>query len=300
MARPLKQGIDYFPLDVDMDSVDDRIFLMEADYGAEGFGVLIKLLMYIYQQHGYYLYWDDAQIKRFSKKKNIDYGLCKNVINKCINEGFFNQELYKKWRILSSRGIQKRFFEAMKRRSRVPLVREYLLLDLSEINEQIKEKIVYVNIKSINAHNNSVIVDNNKNVFINVDNNPVNVDKNGVIVDKCSTSVHILEQTRLEQSKLEESKEKESKENECSPSASPGVNTPSKKPTSNNQSRDGPLDTNQFGPDGKKLLSPEDVQQEKDRQKRALKGKYPDEFSDEELEVPPFFPKEETQTGRDP
>lgn len=66
-----------------------------------------------------------------------------------------------------------------------------------------------------------------------------------------------------------------------------GVKTPSE--NQNHKSRDGPLDTNQSGPDGKKLLSPEDIQQEKDRQKRALQEKYPDEFSDEELEVPPFF-----------
>ena len=44
MARPQKKGLDYFPLDVDIDQ-DDKIALIEAKHGAIGFAVIIKLLM---------------------------------------------------------------------------------------------------------------------------------------------------------------------------------------------------------------------------------------------------------------
>lgn len=32
MARPTKTGLEYFPLDVDMDQ-DDKLFFIEAKYG---------------------------------------------------------------------------------------------------------------------------------------------------------------------------------------------------------------------------------------------------------------------------
>ena len=50
MARPQKEGIDYFTLDVKM---DDEVKLVEAKSGIAGFGVLIKLyqIMILLQQH---------------------------------------------------------------------------------------------------------------------------------------------------------------------------------------------------------------------------------------------------------
>ena len=42
MVRPLKAGIDYFPLDTNMEQ-DDKIALIEAKYGVLGFGVIIKI-----------------------------------------------------------------------------------------------------------------------------------------------------------------------------------------------------------------------------------------------------------------
>lgn len=43
MARPQKQGLDYFPIDTNMDQ-DDKIALIESKHSVTGFGVLIKLL----------------------------------------------------------------------------------------------------------------------------------------------------------------------------------------------------------------------------------------------------------------
>ena len=42
MARPQKEGLDYFPFDVDMDQ-DDKVALIEAKHGITGFGVVVKL-----------------------------------------------------------------------------------------------------------------------------------------------------------------------------------------------------------------------------------------------------------------
>lgn len=57
LARPQKEGLEYFPLDVDMDQ-DDKVALIEAQHGLVGFGVVIKLLMKIYK-HGYFYEWTE-------------------------------------------------------------------------------------------------------------------------------------------------------------------------------------------------------------------------------------------------
>ena len=41
MARPVKEGVDYFPLDVAMDT---KVELLEAQFGLKGFAVFVKLL----------------------------------------------------------------------------------------------------------------------------------------------------------------------------------------------------------------------------------------------------------------
>lgn len=55
MARPLKEGLDYFPIDVDM-AADEKVEFIEAKYGPAGFATIIHLLSAIYRQ-GYYIKW---------------------------------------------------------------------------------------------------------------------------------------------------------------------------------------------------------------------------------------------------
>ena len=52
MARPMKDGVDYFPLDV---NVDKKFRLVEAKFGIVGFGVIVKLFQLIYAENGYFL-----------------------------------------------------------------------------------------------------------------------------------------------------------------------------------------------------------------------------------------------------
>ena len=40
MARPIKDGVDYFPFDV---SLDEKFELIEAEFGLTGFAVIVKL-----------------------------------------------------------------------------------------------------------------------------------------------------------------------------------------------------------------------------------------------------------------
>lgn len=72
----------------------------------------------------------------------------------------FNSDLLEKHKILTSKGIQRRYLEAVGRRQKVKMNEEYLLLDNETVNADI-------NLQSkVNNNNNDVVVDNNsKNIF---------------------------------------------------------------------------------------------------------------------------------------
>jgi hypothetical protein len=146
MPRPVKTGLDYFPIDVDMDG-DDKTELIEAKYGIEGFGILIKLLMRIYR-NGYYYEWGEKEQLLFSKRVNVDINLINNIINDAVEWELFDRKMLKKYKILTSRGIQKRYLKAVSRRQQVEVIKQYLLLSKNCLNEY--NNLINVDINSIN------------------------------------------------------------------------------------------------------------------------------------------------------
>lgn len=50
---PRKKGLEYFSIDTDIE-INDKIALIEAKRGAVGFTIIIKLLIKIYGDNGYY------------------------------------------------------------------------------------------------------------------------------------------------------------------------------------------------------------------------------------------------------
>lgn len=128
MARPKKQGLDYFPLDV---NVDNKIEILESEYGILGFGFIVRLFQKIYA-NGYYLEWN--QYSAILLKKEI--GMTKEKINEfiefCLEINIFDKKLYSEYNILTSRGIQKRYFTVCKRRKEIELIKEYLLVKPEE------------------------------------------------------------------------------------------------------------------------------------------------------------------------
>lgn len=127
MARPLKTGLDYFPLDT---VFDDKIDILEVECGLEGFAIFIKLLQKIYR-NGYYYPWNGREGKLLSRVINVDINVVSSVVNVCINEDIFNKDIYEKYYILTSTGIQKRFFNAVSRRKSIDIISEYILIDIN-------------------------------------------------------------------------------------------------------------------------------------------------------------------------
>ena len=148
MARPQKEGLDYFPLDVEM---DDKVKLIDAKLGAIGFGILVKLWQIIYA-NGYYIKWAEKELLLYKNRINADINLINDVINECLKWDIFNQDIFDKYNILTSKGIQKRFIEAVKRRQTITLTNELFLI---EIPENFKPCIKIIPITIINANRNS-------------------------------------------------------------------------------------------------------------------------------------------------
>jgi len=160
VARPYKEGLDYFSIDVDIVN-DDKIKLIKAKHGLVGFAIVVLLLTKIYKE-GYYYPWSEDEIYLFADEARVDINTVTAIVNDCINRGFFNQELYNKYGILTSRGIQKRYLHGCTRRKKLVLIREYFIADdhLEVVfdNKDKKAKVV-VTFKSINVSNNFVNAD---------------------------------------------------------------------------------------------------------------------------------------------
>lgn len=150
MARPRKKGLDFFPLDCFM---DDSVKLIQAEFGLDGFAVVVKLFQKIYGENGYYLEFDRERLLLFTSQ---DCGLSSGSENKiseivaaCIRRNIFSETMYKRYGILTSAGIQRRYLTATARRSDIRLKKEYLLISVDKT-------AVNVDNNSINAGENSV------------------------------------------------------------------------------------------------------------------------------------------------
>ena len=156
MARPMKDGVDYFPLDV---NVDKKFRFVEAKFGIVGFGVIVKLFQLIYAENGYYCEWDEdtaliMAAENSCQKYPLSIDDVQNIISEAIIRCIFDKGMYDTYGILTSKGIQRRYLEMTKRRSRVDVEQKYLLIS-------IPEKVVNVYINGVNVNTNSKNVDNN-------------------------------------------------------------------------------------------------------------------------------------------
>ena len=154
MGRPLKEGLDYFELDCQL---DDKTRLIQAEFGLKGFAIVVKLYQKIYGGHGYYCEWDDDTILLFMSENGLDSekkSLIKSITDACIRRGLFSKELYTKYGILTSHGIQKRYINAVSRRESVKMEKAYLLVEVAKNN-------ISVDGKTVNVCRNSENVDGN-------------------------------------------------------------------------------------------------------------------------------------------
>ena len=141
MARPLSRGIEYYPLDVDFLN-DLKIKKIMKSCGPNSIAIIILLLGNIYGDEGYFMKWDEDVCFLVADAVGAKEVYVKEVLKKCLQVDLFSNELFEKFKIITSKGIQKRFFEITKRRKRENLIDDYLLVNVTETGVIVAEIIV--------------------------------------------------------------------------------------------------------------------------------------------------------------
>ena len=143
-----KSGIDFFPLDV---ALDTKFELIEAEYGLTGFGVVVHLLQEIYGKAGYYIEWTNEVALLFARKIGLGGSVVSEIVEASVRRGMFDQQIYDKYHVLTSHGIQKRYFEAVSRRKVLEVDANILLVNCAQICPNADIRAKNVNIFSKNA-----------------------------------------------------------------------------------------------------------------------------------------------------
>lgn len=130
----MQVGIQFFPLET---VTDDRMKLIEAEFGLTGFGVAVRLWQKIYSQSGYYIEWNDEVALLFAKDVGLGGSVVSEIVSALIRRNIFDQVLYKKYHILTSKEVQERYLEAVKRRKTITVFEEFLLIDVTLLSENV-------------------------------------------------------------------------------------------------------------------------------------------------------------------
>ncbi len=168
MARPYKQGLIYFPLDIDYYE-DEKIVELSLEYGPVGEAVFLRLLSLIYAG-GYFIERSVASVARtilrtIGQRWVTSSEMIEDVIRMCGRLDLIDERLLESG-VFTSKAIQRQFLLSTKRRKQID-TSSYWLLDDDD---------------------NRVIADNNDNNPVIDDKNPENEEETGVNVDESTQS----------------------------------------------------------------------------------------------------------------
>lgn len=156
MARPVKEGLDYFELDCHM---EEKVRLIQAEFGLKGFAIVVKLYQKIYGGFGYYCEWNEDSLLLFMSENGVSSRDEKNLISEivaaCIRRNIFSEKLFNEFGILTSYWVQKRYLNAVSRREKVELIKEYLLISVGKNQDNVCINSINVNRNSVNVCSNS-------------------------------------------------------------------------------------------------------------------------------------------------
>ena len=127
MARPIKEGLDYLPLDVDFFE-NPKIETIAEDYGCAGECIILRLFCKIYD-NGAYIKCNDLLIKPIAKHTSTSAEIVNNVIKSAVEYEIFDKDKYEQYGVLTSKGIQERYLFAKKRSKNIDVPDEYLLVE---------------------------------------------------------------------------------------------------------------------------------------------------------------------------
>ena len=139
MSRNTKSGLEFFPVDIDIDQ-DDKVYYIVGQCGEIAFGRLLKLLAEIYRA-GYYKLWTEEEEIIFAGKKGIPLPELRTMVAAALHKRFFDPGLYERFQVLTSVGIQRRYLIAAERRKHLSMHQELLLVSPSELSPKAQKAL---------------------------------------------------------------------------------------------------------------------------------------------------------------
>lgn len=152
ISRPLKSGVDYFPMDAGFFS-DKKIRLLKGEFGARGLLIVLSTLCRVYSTNGYYASFDDddAILTADELGVGITPELVREVVQGSVKRSLFDEGVFNQFGVLTSPGIQRRFIRAVATRDDIPIFEEYWLLDIDDKNDVPKAVRNKVTFKSVDS-----------------------------------------------------------------------------------------------------------------------------------------------------
>lgn len=126
MARPIKKGLDYFNLDVGF-LRDIKVRKIMRACGPQSIAILISLLSSIYREEGYYVMWDSDMTFLVADEVGTSEGAVSELVQKACEVGFFDAELFKTEKILTSKRVQENYKLASRQKKDSSIKPEYQL-----------------------------------------------------------------------------------------------------------------------------------------------------------------------------
>lgn len=136
MARPQKNGVDYFPMDTGF-FADKKIKLLKGEFGACGLLIVLSTFCQVYSTNGYYASFDDddAILTADELGCGITPNLVREVVQGSVKRSVFDEGVFNQFGVLTSPGIQRRFIRAASKRDDIAVFKEYWLLDVNDPND---------------------------------------------------------------------------------------------------------------------------------------------------------------------
>ena len=144
MARPVREGMEYFPHDTDAVN-DEKIEVLMSLYGTKGYCFYFVLLERIYRNSEYELNISEAETVRIlCRKITITEEEFSQILSTALKYGLFDMEEHKTRGVLTSKGIKKRAKRVEDKRfadrKRYEKAKEISEAEMNEGKRRVKER----------------------------------------------------------------------------------------------------------------------------------------------------------------
>ncbi len=215
MGRNNKISLQYFPVDANI-LHDTKIRRLTRKY-PRGIEFYIYLLSAIYSDKGYYMQLDEEMIFDIADDLRMEETEAAEMMDFCLSDkiGLFDLRLHGKYKILTSRGIQKRYLETMRQLKRkVTIDPQFLLVDDDQSADSSDPEPGKPENKPAFVRNSS------EEKVIDSEEMPISSEETGETSEKGAIS---SDRNKRKESKIKERREKESEKEEKNCALTPAL-----------------------------------------------------------------------------